>query len=295
MKSKNNILIAFLLNLSFAILEFIGGIFTGSVAVLSDAIHDFGDAIAIGASYFLQKKSLKPADSTYTFGYARFSIIAALLTTSILLSSSIIVIYTALTRLFNPTQIDYNGMLILAVIGICVNLVASYFTHGGTSLNQRAVNLHMLEDVLGWIIVLIGSLVMKSTNISIIDPLMSIGLSVYIMTKAYKNLKNILDILLEKTPKGIDIEEITKIVKKIDDVNDIHHIHTWSLDEQQKFATMHLITNSPSSNLKKEIRDNLKKIGINHVTIEFEYVGEVCYEVSCNQNVSTDHICQHHH
>ena len=145
MKSEKNIFIAFILNLAFSVFEFIGGIFTGSVAIVSDAIHDFGDAAGIGISYFLEKKSKKQPDEKHTYGYARYSVIGSLITTFILLFGSVTVIYNAINRLINPSEIDYNGMIIFAVVGVCVNFCAAYFTRDGDSLNQKAVNLHMLD------------------------------------------------------------------------------------------------------------------------------------------------------
>ena len=128
MKTEKNILIAFILNLSFSIFEFIGGIFTGSVAILSDSVHDIGDAVSIGISYFLEKKSKKQPDKTYTYGYARFSVMGSVITTLILLFGSCAVIYNAVIRIFNPVEINYNGMIIFAVIGAVVNFLAAYFT-----------------------------------------------------------------------------------------------------------------------------------------------------------------------
>ena len=175
MKTEKNILIAFILNLSFAIFEFFGGIFTGSVAIVSDAIHDVGDATSIGISYFLEKKSKRKPDEKYTYGYLRYSVIGSVITTLILLVGSVIVIINAFNKIMNPTEINYKGMIIFAVFGLVINFVAAFVTHGGGSLNQKAVNLHMLEDVLGWAVVLVGAIIMNFTDIKIIDPLMSIG------------------------------------------------------------------------------------------------------------------------
>ena len=210
MKSEKNIFIAFILNLAFSVFEFIGGIFTGSVAIVSDAIHDFGDAAGIGISYFLEKKSKKQPDEKHTYGYARYSVIGSLITTFILLFGSVTVIYNAINRLINPSEIDYNGMIIFAVVGVCVNFCAAYFTRDGDSLNQKAVNLHMLEDVLGWTVVLIGAIIMRYTDWSFIDPVMSVGVSLFIFINAVRNLKEAIDLFLEKTPHGIDIKEIAE-------------------------------------------------------------------------------------
>ena len=207
MKTEKNILIAFLLNLSFSIFEFVGGIFTGSVAILSDAIHDIGDAMSIGVSYFLEKKSKKQPDDTYTYGYARFSVIGSVITTLILLFGSLAVIYNAIIRIINPVEINYNGMIIFAVVGVVVNFCAAYFTREGDSLNQKAVNLHMLEDVLGWVLVLIGAVVMRLTDFVYLDPIMSICLAVFIIINALKNLIEVANVFLEKAPKEATYEK----------------------------------------------------------------------------------------
>ena len=168
MKSEKKILIAFILNSTFSIFEFFGGLFTGSVAILSDAVHDIGDAVSIGLSYFLEKKSRKEPDEVYTYGYARFSVLGSLITTLILVTGSIFVIINAIRKFLNPSQINYDGMIAFALIGVAVNFLAAYFTHGGKSLNQKAVNLHMLEDVLGWIVVLVGAIIMKITDFALV-------------------------------------------------------------------------------------------------------------------------------
>ena len=141
MKTEKNILIAFLLNLSFSFFEFIGGAITGSVAVISDSIHDLGDAISIGLSYFLERKSKRQPDNTYTYGYARYSVLGSVITTVILLLGSIMVIYNAVIRIIHPVEINYNGMILFAVVGTLVNFCAAWFTKDGDSLNQKAVNL----------------------------------------------------------------------------------------------------------------------------------------------------------
>jgi len=210
MKSDKNILIAFLLNIFFAIFEFLGGIFTNSFAIISDSVHDIGDALSIGVSYVLEKKSKKSPDKNYTYGYLRYSVLGGVITTVILLVGSILVIYNSIGRIINPVEIRYNEMILFAIFGVIVNLIAARVTKHGHSINQRSVNLHMLEDVLGWIVVLIGAIIMKFTNISVIDSIMSIGVAIFILIHSIKNLRVILDIFLEKTPSKISIDEIEK-------------------------------------------------------------------------------------
>ncbi len=200
MKTEKNILIAFILNISFSIFEFMGGLFTNSISILSDSIHDLGDAISIGISYFMERKSKKRADNKYTFGYIRYSVLGGVITTTILLVGSIFVIISAIKRIMNPVDVNYSGMILFAIIGTVLNFIAAYVTKEGDSINQKAVNLHMLEDTLGWIIVLIGAIIMNFTDIKIIDPIMSIGVATFILIHSICNLKKVLDLFLEKTP-----------------------------------------------------------------------------------------------
>ena len=189
MKTDKNILIAFILNICFSIIELIGGFITGSIAILSDSLHDFGDALSIGISYFLEKKSKKKADDNYTYGYIKYSVMGSVITTTILIVGSIFVIFESIKRVINPTEINYNGMIIIAVFGVIINTVAALKTKEGESLNQKAVNLHMLEDVLGWLVVLIGGFLIKFTNISIIDPILSIIVALFILINALIMIK----------------------------------------------------------------------------------------------------------
>lgn len=293
MKTEKNILIAFILNLSFSIFEFIGGIFTGSVAILSDSVHDIGDAVSIGISYFLEKKSKKQPDKTYTYGYARFSVMGSVITTLILLFGSCAVIYNAVIRIFNPVEINYNGMIVFAVIGAVVNFLAAYFTKDGDSLNQKAVNLHMLEDVLGWLVVLIGAVVMRFTDISIIDPILSIGVAVFIFINAIKNLKEVLDLFLEKIPQNINVDEIKEHILHIDGVKGVHHIHIRSIDGHHNYATMHIVTDGDSHKIKDKVREELSEHGIIHATLELESENEHCHEEDCH--IHFEHSSGHHH
>ena len=297
MKTERNIFIAFILNLAFSVFEFAGGVFTGSVAIISDAIHDIGDAVSIGVAYFLEKKSKKQPDDQYTYGYGRYSVIGSVLTTFILLFGSVMVIYNAILRIINPIEINYNGMIIFAIVGVCVNLGAALLTREGDSLNQKAVNLHMLEDVLGWIVVLVGAIIMSFTNFYMIDPLMSIGVAIFILINALINLKEVLDLFLEKTPHGINIDEITEHICEIEGVLNVHHIHVWSMDGHNNYATMHVVINGDAHEIKHHIRDELQEHGIGHVTLELEAEGEHCHEEHCHVDVvsSSGHHHHHHH
>lgn len=295
MKTEKNILIAFILNIAFSILEFIGGILTNSVAIISDSIHDMGDSLSIGVSYFLEKKSKKAPDDRYTYGYTRYSVLGALITTVILLVGSILVIISAIKRIMMPVEVNYNGMIIFAVFGVVINFLAASFTSNGDSINQKAVNLHMLEDVLGWLVVLIGSIIMRFTDISVIDPIMSILVTLFILINSFKNFTLIVDLFLEKIPKGVSVDEIKEHLLELDNIIEIHHIHIWSIDGYNNYATMHVVVAKYTNQLKETIRKELEDYGISHVTIEIEDKNTKCKELVCkikNVGNKTNH---HHH
>lgn len=290
------IMIAFLLNILFSIIEIIGGVITNSVSIMSDAIHDLGDALSIGISLFLEKISKRKPDNKYSYGYIRYSILGGLITTIILTIGSILVIISSISRLFNPVIINYDGMIVFAILGVIINFCAAYFTKGGKSMNQRAVNLHMLEDVLGWVVVLVGSILMKYTDIRIIDSVMSVGIALFILINSFKNLKEIIDLFLEKVPKNISIEELKDHIMKISGVKDVHHIHVWSMDGYNNYSTMHVVVQDKCDSVivKKKIKDEMLEHGIVHTTIEVEEENE-CNEHECNIDLEVKDECHHHH
>lgn len=295
MKTEKNILIAFLLNLLFSIIEFIGGAITNSVAIISDSIHDMGDAMSIGVSFFLERKSTKSPDNKYTYGYIRYSVLGSIITTFILLGGSVLVIYNATGRLVNPVEINYNGMIGFAVLGVSINFLAAYFTKEGDSLNQKSVNLHMLEDVLGWVVVLAGAIIMRFTDIKIIDPILSIGVAIFILINSLKTLKEVVDLFLEKTPNNIDIEEIKEHLLEIKGVIDVHHIHIRSIDGFNNYATMHIVVDGDYKQIKDKIKEKLEEHGIAHTTIEFEGKDEKCKSEKCEVKKSSNSHHHHHH
>lgn len=294
-KTDRNILIAFILNLSFSIYEFIGGALTGSVAIVSDAVHDVGDAMSIGISYFLERKSKKQPNEKYSYGYQRFSVLGSLITTVVLLVGSIFVIYSAIKRIIDPVEIHYDGMIILAVIGVVVNFLAAWFTREGDSLNQKSVNLHMLEDVLGWVVVLTGAIVMRFTNFSIIDPILSIGVAIFIFKNALKNFFAIMEVFLEKTPRNLSLTKLEKHLRQIPEVEDVHHLHIWSMNGYQNYATLHIVSKTNTQKFKQSIRDELAKHDIIHTTIEIESPNETCNEKHCETKTVTTPSHHHHH
>ena len=280
--ASENIKVAFLLNLGFSILEAIGGFLTNSISIFTDSIHDFGDSISIGVSYLLEKQSNKYPNHKYTYGYLRYSLLGALITSIILLTGSVVVIYNAIPRIIHPEEINHDAMIIFAIFGVIINGYAAYRTSHGEKHNEKAINLHMLEDVFGWIAVLIGSIFIKIYNLTIIDPILSILITIYILFHVYKYIKEVFDIFMEKVPDNININDIKKNVEeKFEMIKNINHINVWSLDGVNNYMTLHVELNEDINKddlikLKKNNKKELNKTGINHVTLEFDYFGEKC-------------------
>jgi len=295
MSTERNILTAFILNAAFACFEFAGGVLTNSVAIISDAVHDMGDAVGIGVSYFLEKKSRGQPDETYTYGYARYSVLGGVFTTLILLASSAIVIYNAVVRMITPAEINYDGMIVFAVVGVCVNAWGAVVTNKGQSLNQKAVNLHMLEDVLGWAVVLVGAVVMKVTDIAVLDPILSVGVAVFIAVHSIRHLKEALGLFLEKAPQGVAVKAVKEHLCELDGVLDVHHIHLWSMDGHMHYATMHIVTDTDPVQIKEAVRNELEELGIGHAVLELEQEGEPCRARQCRVESKTGGGCRHHH
>ncbi len=300
-KSANNIGVAFFLNLFFSILELVGGIFTNSISIISDSIHDFGDAISIGIAWLLEKKSNKKPDSRYTYGYARYSVLGALITSIVLTVGSIVMLYNAIPRIINPQYVKYDGMLILGIIGLLVNGIGALVTSKGEKLNEKSINLHLLEDLLGWIAVLVVSLVMKIFDIPILDPILSIGITVFILYHVFRNLKEVFEIFLEKAPKKVDFEEFkNELIEENEQIIEIHHTHVWTLDGNNTYITMHVLVKDDISTeniilLKKQIKEEAKHHNINHVTIEVEYEKEKCENGECEVEENHEQHGHHHH
>ena len=295
MKTEKSILVAFLLNLFFSVFEFFGGIFTGSIAIISDAVHDLGDAASIGVSFFLERKSKKHPDKRHTYGYLRYSVLGSVITTVILLTGSVLVIVHAVERIITPSHIHYDAMIAFAVVGVSVNLAAALLTRRGESLNQKAVNLHMLEDVLGWAVVLIGAIVMRFFDIPILDPILSIGVALFILTEAVRCLCEVGSLFLVKVPKELDPDEIVHHLLEIEGVLDVHHLHLWSMDGRAHYATMHLVVRGDGAAVKQAVRKELSEHGICHATLELEHEGEDCHERDCRVEEHEEGHHHHHH
>jgi len=269
------------MNLGFTVIEIIGGIYTNSVAIISDALHDFGDTVSLAIAWYLQKISNRGRDRYYTYGYRRFSLLGAVFISVMLIVGAVFIIKESIERLMSPDEVNARGMMYLAILGIIVNGIAVLRLRKGTSMNEKAVYLHMLEDVLGWLAVLVVSIVMMFVDAPILDPLLSIGITIWVLFNVYKNLKKTFRIFLQEVPEDVDIEKVEKALNEIRGIRSIHDLHIWSLDGENNIITLHAVIddNSPDEtqqDLKREIRNTCEQFNIQHATIEFETEGEEC-------------------
>lgn len=284
-----NLRVAFFLNLIFTIIEFIGGIYTNSLAIMSDALHDLGDSLSLGLSWYFQKLSNKGATKNYSYGYRRFSLLGAIINSIVLVVGSIFIIKEAIPRLLNPEQADAKGMMWLAILGILVNGAAVLKLKQGTSINERVVSLHLLEDVLGWVAVLIASIVMQFWDIPILDPILSLLIAVFILFNVFKNIKETMRIILQGTPKDISLDSIRNKLKMLPEIYEIHDCHVWSLDGEYNLCSVHislkenLLTLTDAISVKKKVRKLLyEEFGLEHITLELEPSSEDCeYKDEC--------------
>ena len=274
--------IALFLNGGFAIIEFIGGVLTNSTAILSDAIHDLGDAAAIGTAIYFEKISRKQRDKKYTYGYKRYSPLAALINTLILLVGSTVVLFQAVPRLLDPQPLNSSGMILLAILGLIFNGIAVVRLKKETSsVSKKAVLLHLLEDVLGWLAVLLGSIIIKFTGWTIVDPIMSLGITMFILFNVFKNLRSIFKIFMQSAPDGIDENDILRKLKNDPQVVGVHDVHLWTMDGSYHVATIHVVvryglSNDEQVSLKQNICKLMDDFDIDHVTIEVEFDTENC-------------------
>lgn len=280
---SKNILVAFFLNATFAIIELIGGYFTNSVAIYSDALHDFGDSTALLLSYFAEKYSRKSPDAKYTFGYRRFSVLSALLNGLILFTGSIFVIYEAIQRITSPEEVKPDGMLLLAILGIIVNFLAAYRLSKDKGINQKMVMYHFLEDILGWAAVFIVSIILMFKPWFMLDSILSILISLVILRGVYKNITKIFLIFLQKFPDDLELDKIRSELIKFNLVEDIHAIKGWSLDSESFYLRFNVsipkdTTIKDIDLLRLSIKKVLARYNIPFSSIEFESSTNSCNE-----------------
>ena len=279
--SSNRIGWAFFLNLGFTIIEFIGGWLTNSTAIMSDAVHDLGDTLSIGSAWVLNKLGKKQANNEFSYGFRRLSLFGALLNSIVLIAGSIWVMTEAIPRLFNPVMPEAEGMLLLAIFGVCVNGFAAYKLSGGETLNERVLNWHLLEDVLGWVAVLIVSIVLMFIELPILDPLLSIAFTLFILVNVARNLWTTLKLFAQSSPDLELTHQVKQTLLTLNHVADLHHFHLWSLDGESHVLTAHLQLDQrldvhQQELLKSELKQQLATFRLEHTTIELEWPNEAC-------------------
>jgi cobalt-zinc-cadmium efflux system protein len=281
-----NIRFAFFLNIIFTVVEIVGGIFTNSLAILSDALHDLGDTIALGISWRLEHLSERGRSSRFSYGYKRFSLLGAVTSSLILVAGSVFIVTRAVPRIIHPEEVHAEGMLILAIIGIAVNGVAVWRLHGGERIHERIVKLHLLEDVFGWVAVLAVSIIIRFARLPFLDPVLSLGISLFVLVKVLNKLIQTVRIFLQSVPEAIGMEKLEHSVAEVPEIIGIHDMHIWSLDGEYHVGTVHIVVEQDLPReqvpgIKQKVREIMTNVGVRHVTIEIEREAEVCEYKEC--------------
>ncbi len=284
--SEKNIGVAFFLNLSFTVIEFVGGWFTNSMAIMSDAFHDLGDSIGLALSWYFEKLSKRGRTKTFSYGYKRFSLLAAIVNSLILLAGSITIVVHTIPRLIQPVPTDGRGMFFLSILGILINGAAAFKVRKGANLNQRTVFLHLIEDVLGWVAVLVGGVIIWQTGLYIVDPILTIAITGYMLYNVFKVLKDGIIIFLQGAPQSTSEEMISNRLAEVEEIIGIHDFHAWSLDGEHAVITLHLVLNKnytlqEQAHLKLRVKDLLELPEQSHITLEFESEEEDCHLRDC--------------
>ncbi len=280
-RSEKNIRAAFLLNLLFTVIEVAGGLYTGSLAITADALHDLGDSFSLGLAWFFERIAQKKPSPLFSYGYRRFSLLAALINALVLIGGSILILSAAVPRLFYPVTPDARGMLLLSLLGITVNGVATYRMRGGKTLNEQVVAWHLLEDVLGWAAVLVVSIVLLFRDIPWLDPVLSIMITLFVLGNVLRNLRRMLVIFLQGVPPSISIDAVEEALTALPGVCELHDTHIWSLDGEHNILTAHVVIDAESSpeairEIRCRVKERAASLGISHATIEIELQGEAC-------------------
>ncbi len=264
----SNITIAFLLNFIFSIIEFFGGIYTGSTAILSDAIHDFSDSISLLLSYIAEKISTKKPNDIYTYGYKRITVIGAFVNIAVLSIGTFFVIVRAFNALLNPNELKTTEMIFLSILGILVNLISVVRLNGSTKILDKTVRLHLLEDLLGWISVLITSVIIHFTDFYILDPILSLAISAFVVYNISKRLVEVYKIIMHCVPNKNLYDNIKNDILNIEEISEIQNMHIWTLDGEENIATLSLLATTNNNELLTQTKNILNNYGITNSTVE---------------------------
>ncbi len=278
-QSSQNIALAFFLNSFFVIVEIVGWLYTNSMSIVSDALHDLWDSLALGIAWLASRYANKKPDNFHTYGYRWYSLLSALVLWIILIIGSVTIVYHSIWRLLNPEPIYSMGVIWLAVLGIIINGIGAYRTHSWHTQNEKIISWHLLEDVLGRVAVLLGGIAVYFTGLTFIDPLIAIGYSSYILYQSIKNIYETVILLTQWTPSSINLIVLQSDIQTIHGVVNSHDIHCRSLDGENTIFTAHITTHwiTDSIQVKQQIKILLAdNYHIHHSTLEFEQTNEQC-------------------
>jgi cobalt-zinc-cadmium efflux system protein len=278
-KTSARLLLSILLNALITVVEIIGGIFSNSLALISDAIHNLSDTLALILAWLAHKMGGKKPDTRRTFGYQRVEILSAFVNTSVLTAISIYLIYNAIIRIINPEPVKAGLMFIVAGIGLLFNLVSVFFLHhdSKSSLNIKAAYLHLLGDTFSSFAVIGGAILIYFIHINWIDPALTFLISIIIIFQTYKILRQSVDILMQSTPSRLNLKEIKDAIETHPLIRNVHHVHCWQLQDQDVLYEAHIdatkdMTLSESNHLRDEIENLLKeRFRITHTTLQIEF------------------------
>jgi cobalt-zinc-cadmium efflux system protein len=276
-EKDNSIRTAFFLNLAFTVLEVIGGFISGSIAILADSLHDFADSLSLGAGWYFENKSKKGSSDKYSYGYARFSLLGAIINAITLLLGSVYIIYESINRILNPEMPNVYWMLGISVLGIALNGIGVLKLKSGKSMNKQVMTIHLLEDALGWVAVFIGSIIMLFVDIPVLDPILAIAINltvlIFVISKLIKSLK----IMLQRVPENVNVPELRQKILCLDNVKEVSHLHVWSLTEEKVVVTVHIETLNLHSlddagKLKQRIQNIFNELNTEHISIDLKSI-----------------------
>jgi cobalt-zinc-cadmium efflux system protein len=291
-ESSSRIAWAFFLNVSFTIIEFIGGVLTNSTAIMADAVHDLGDSLSIGLAWILAKLGNKPASQNFSYGYKRLSLLGSLINGIVLIAGSAWVLDQSIPRLLNPEMPITEGMLALSIFGIALNGFAAFKLSKGKTMNEKVLNWHLLEDVLGWVAVFIVSIVLTFVEWPILNPILAIGFTLFILFNVLRNVGSTLKLFLQGVPDKNLAKKIEDKLKSIPEFHGFHHLHLWSLDGEHHVLTVHIelyadISLECQRSLKSQLSHELAEFDLSHTTVEFEFHGEPCRDEQSHIEIHT--------
>ncbi len=279
--SGRNIRVAFFLNIVFTVIEIAGGLWTNSVAILSDALHDLGDTFSLSIAWLFDRYSRRKGDARFSFGYQRFSLLGAVVNIMVLVAGSAFILSRAIPRILHPEPSNASGMLVFAGVGIVVNGIAAWRVSRGRTMNERVVTWHLLEDVLGWAAVLVVGVVLLFWEVQVLDPLLSVAITGYVLVNIVRNGRRTLTVFLQGVPEEVDVVGLAEKAKALPGVLSMHHIHAWSLDGEHHVLTAHIVVRDSVDRdeiieVKCAVKRLLQGLNFAHTTIEVEFETESC-------------------